>query len=130
MVHTCTSDFILHVPEGSGARRGAAPTGPCGAALEPPPTPSLPPPPVSINQLLATQNELMQVLTENLVHRGGRQPHHQMVLDYSYTDYLATHPPLFTEASNPLEVDNWLHITESKFGLLHCTEFQKTLYAV
>jgi hypothetical protein len=27
--------------------------------------------PVSIEQLLATQNELMQVLTENLVHRGG-----------------------------------------------------------
>jgi hypothetical protein len=38
------------------------------------------------------------------------------------------HPLTFAEASDPLEVDNWLHITESKFGLLHCTEFQKTLY--
>jgi hypothetical protein len=38
------------------------------------------------------------------------------------------HPPLFTEASDPLVVDNWLHITESKFGFLHCTEFKKTLY--
>jgi hypothetical protein len=26
-------------------------------------------------------------------------------------------------------VDNWLCTTESKFGLLHCTEYQKTLYA-
>jgi hypothetical protein len=25
-------------------------------------------------------------------------------------------------------VDNWLRTTESKFGLLHCTEYQKTLY--
>jgi hypothetical protein len=50
------------------------------------------------------------------------------VLDSSYTDFLAMHPLMFTELSNPLEVDNWLRITVSKFGLLHCTEFQKTLY--
>jgi hypothetical protein len=30
--------------------------------------------------------------------------------------------------TNPLEADNWLLTTESKFGLLHCTEYQKTLY--
>jgi hypothetical protein len=31
---------------------------------------------------------------------------------------------------DPLEADSWLHTTESKFGLLHYTEYQKTLYAV
>jgi hypothetical protein len=65
----------------------------------------------------------MRVLMENLVHRGVRQPHHQPVMDSSYTNFLAMHPPLFTEASDPLEVDNWLRIIESKFGLLHYTEF-------
>jgi hypothetical protein len=65
----------------------------------------------------------MQVLTENLMHRGVCQPHHQPVMDSSYIDFLATHPLLFTEVSDPLEGDNWLHITESKFGLMHCTEF-------
>jgi hypothetical protein len=30
---------------------------------------------------------------------------------------------------NPLEADDWLHTTESKFSLLHCTKYQKTLYA-
>jgi hypothetical protein len=49
-------------------------------------------------------------------------------LDSSYTDFLATHPLMFSEASDPLEADNWLLITDFKFGLLHCTEFQKTLY--
>jgi hypothetical protein len=39
------------------------------------------------------------------------------VLDSSYTDFLVTHPLLFTEASDSLEADNWLRITESKFGL-------------
>jgi hypothetical protein len=28
-----------------------------------------------------------------------------------------------------LESDDWLCTTESKFSLLHCTEYQKTLYA-
>jgi hypothetical protein len=72
MVHTRTGDFVPDVPEGSGAHHGAAPTGPSGAALEAPPLPPPPPPPVSIEPLLATQNELMWVLTENLMHRGGR----------------------------------------------------------
>jgi hypothetical protein len=41
----------------------------------------------------------------------------------------ATHPPVFADVTNPLEADSWLRTTESKFGLLHCTEYQKTLYA-
>jgi hypothetical protein len=32
--------------------------------------------------------------------------------------------------TNPLEADNWLRTTEYKFGLLHCTEYQKTLDAL
>jgi hypothetical protein len=35
---------------------------------------------------------------------------------------------MFVEATDPLEADNWLHIIESKFMLLHCTEIQKTLF--
>jgi hypothetical protein len=33
------------------------------------------------------------------------------------------------DAIEPLEADSWLRTIESKFGLLHCTEYQKTLYA-
>jgi hypothetical protein len=39
-----------------------------------------------------------------------------------------THPPLFSGGKGPLEADDWLCTTKSKFGLLHCTEYQKTLY--
>jgi hypothetical protein len=52
------------------------------------------------------QNELMQVLTKNLMHQGGRQPHHQPVLDFSYTNFLVMHPPMFVEVFDLLEVDN------------------------
>jgi hypothetical protein len=51
-------------------------------------------------------------------------------MDLSYFDFLATHPSLFFESTGPLEVDNRLCTTESKFGLLHCMEYQKTLYVV
>jgi hypothetical protein len=47
----------------------------------------------------------------------------------SYLEFLSTHPPLFSGAKDLLEAGDWLRTTESKFGLLHCTEYHKTLYA-
>jgi hypothetical protein len=118
MVHTRTSkDPILDIPEGSVRRgRGQVPRG--GA---PPPPPCLP---VSLEQLLNTQNDLMRRLVENDDHRGveRQQPRHQE-RDSSYSDFLVTHPPVFADATDPLEADSWLHTMESKFGLLDCTEY-------
>jgi hypothetical protein len=121
MVCTRTSkDAILDIPEGSvGRGRGQVP---CGSAP--------PPPPISLEQLLATQNDLMRRLIENDERHGAehQQPRHQE-RDSSYSDFLATHPPVLADATDPLEADSWLHTMDSKFGLLHCTEYQKTLYA-
>jgi hypothetical protein len=50
-------------------------------------------------------------------------------MNTSYSEFLATHPPLFSGGKDPLEVDDWLLTIESKFSQLHCTEYQKTLYA-
>jgi hypothetical protein len=82
---------------------------------------------VSLDQLLATQNELMRVLTENLLQHQACPLHRQPGVETSYTDFLVTHPLTFAEATDLLEADNWLCIIESKFGLLHCTDIQKTL---
>jgi hypothetical protein len=120
MVRTRTiEDSILDIPKGSiGHGRGQVPRG--GAP---------PPPLVSLEQLLATQNELMRRLIENDERRGTerQQPRHQE-RDSSYSDFLATHPPVFADATDPLEADSWLRTIDSKFGLLRCTEYQKTLY--
>jgi hypothetical protein len=63
-------------------------------------------------------------------HREERLQHHrQQDMNTSYYDFLATHSPVFFGARDPLDADDWLRTTESKFGLLHCTEYQKTLYA-
>jgi HPt (histidine-containing phosphotransfer) domain-containing protein len=47
----------------------------------------------------------------------------------SYVEFLATQPPTFTEASEPLEADHWHRTIEYKFNLLNCTENQNTLFA-
>jgi hypothetical protein len=124
MVCTRTSEELsLNIPEGSAGRgHGQVP---CGGAPPPPPHP-----PVSLEQLLATQNDFMRRLVENDERRWVErpQPQHQD-RDSSYSDFLATHPPVFADTTDPLESDNLLCTRESKFGLLHCTEYQKTLYA-
>jgi hypothetical protein len=124
-MRTCDDD-MLDIPEGS-TPRGRGPGQPSRGNAPPPP----PYPPVSLEQLLATQNELMTLLIQNEARHGAERPQHPRYQDMntSYSEFLVTHPPLFSGGKDPLEADDWLHTTESKFSLLHCTEYQKTLYA-
>jgi hypothetical protein len=66
-----TDDDVLDIPEGSTLRE-------CGRGQPsrdnaPPPPPH---PPVSLEQLLATQNELMTLLIQNEARRGAERPQH------------------------------------------------------
>jgi hypothetical protein len=94
----CTRTFEDPIPdilEGfAGCGRGQVP---CGTT--PPPSPC---PPVNLEQLLATQNDLMCLLMENETCHGvdHQQPQHQD-RDSSYSDFLATHPPIFAEVTGP-----------------------------
>jgi hypothetical protein len=118
MVRTRTSeDSILNIPKRLvGHGHGQVPRD-----SAPPPPPRSP---VSLEQLLATQNELMRRLVQNNEHHGSKrqQPLHQE-RDPSYSYFLANHQPVFADATDPLEADSWLHTMKSKFGLLHCTEY-------
>jgi hypothetical protein len=58
----------------------------------------------------------------------GQTQQHQQPQESSDFHFLAMQPPLFAETTDLLEDNHWLHVTESKFGLLNCSEFQKTLY--
>jgi hypothetical protein len=49
-------------------------------------------------------------------------------MNTSYSNFLTTHPPILFGEKDPLDADDWLCTTESKFSLLHCIEYQKTLY--
>jgi hypothetical protein len=74
------------------------------------------------------QTELLWQLVVNSTRGGNGARNAPAPAPTTYSDFTATHPPLFTEAGEPLEADHWLRVMESKFGLLHCTEVQKTLF--
>jgi hypothetical protein len=99
MVHTCSSqEFVLdvsEVPESSNCHGGAPRHAPCGAP--PPPLP----PPVSIKQLLAPQNELMRMLVENDARCGVGRSHTTTVRRWT-----------------PHTLTFWRHILQCSPGLL------------
>jgi hypothetical protein len=90
----------------------------------PPPPPSL----VTILESRYEQTELLQQLIANSTRGGNGARNAPALAPTTYNDFAATHPPLFTEAGEPLEVDHWLRVMESKFRLLRCTQVQKTLF--
>jgi hypothetical protein len=96
---------------------------------------NLPPPP-SLAQAIASileshdeQTELLWQLVANSTRGGNGAMNAPALAPTTYSDFVTTHPPLFTEAGEPLEADHWLRVMESKFGLLRCTEVQKILFA-
>jgi hypothetical protein len=94
-----------------------------------------PPPPPSLAQAITwileshdEQTELMRQLIANSTRGGNGARNTSALAPTTYSNFTATHPPLFTEAGEPLEADHWLRVMEFKFGLLRCTEVQKTLF--
>jgi hypothetical protein len=88
----------------------------------PPPPPSLAQASVSILESRDEQTELLRQLVANSTRGGNGARNAPASAPTTYSDFTATHPPLFTEAGEPLEANHWLRVMESKFGLLCCTE--------
>jgi hypothetical protein len=109
------------IPESSNLRR---------EAFRPPEPPPSPPSPLTIlEQLLAPLIAIMRRLTMIDESQAGQSQQYQQLQEFSYFDLLATQPPEFAETTYPLEANHWLRVTESKFKLLRCFEFQKTLFS-
>jgi hypothetical protein len=60
-------------------------------------------------------------------HEGRAPP--QGLRDTTYSEFSETQPLLFIKVEEPLEADEWVRVMEQKFGLIHCTETQKPLFA-
>ena len=77
-------------------------------------------------QFLGSQRNIEQLLRDNLA-RDGRRPEPNQYS--SFKDFMDTKPPIFKEAAEPLEAEEWLHTMEQKFRLLRMTEELKAEYA-
>jgi hypothetical protein len=96
-----------------------------------------PPSPLTMAQAIASilesrdeQTKLLWQLVANstLAHGGNGAKNNHARGPTTYGDFMATQPPLFTEAGEHLEANTWLRVIDSKFVLLHYTETQKTLF--
>jgi hypothetical protein len=119
---TCLGDRMVNTRNGwAGAKSSQG-------NENPPPPPSLA---QAITLILESHDEQTKLLWQLMANsaRGSNGARNAPALaPTTYSDFAATHPALFTEAGEPLEADHWLRVMESKFGLLHCTKVQKTLF--
>jgi hypothetical protein len=92
--------------------------------------------PINLEQLIATQNNLMQdvLQTLNIIqpnqHPQQQQappptPPHQSRL----AEFLRTHPTTFSQNKDPMEAEDWLKGIEKKFVIAQCTDRKKVLFA-
>ena len=96
-----------------------------GQGAQPPPSSSLT---QAIAALIADRNEqteLLRQLVQSNAGRGRQAP----PAETDYVGFLATQPPLFYKADDPLEADAWIRTMEDKFVILNCTEVDKTAFA-
>ena len=78
---------------------------------------------------VSTDNaRMLQALTQ----RGIPDPHSRPdpAANNTYADFLKTRPLVFLKAKEPLEAIDWIRTIEQKFSLIHCSDVQKTLFAV
>jgi hypothetical protein len=117
----CLNDRMVNIHNGRAGAEDAQGNG------NPPSPPTLAQAIASILESRDEQTELLWQFMANSTH-GGNEARNTPT-PTTYSDFTTTHPPLFTEAGEPLEANHWLRAIKSKFGLLWCTEVQKTLFA-
>jgi hypothetical protein len=86
----------------------------------------------NLEQLLTTQNQLMQAMLQTLNNMQPNQqrappppPPHQSHL----VEFLWTHRTTFSQAKDPMDAEDWLRGVEKKLVITQCTDHEKFLFA-
>jgi hypothetical protein len=77
---------------------------------------------------MGMQAQLMQVVMDRLDNQPAGGPSPVQVKD-KHGEFTKGCPPVFTHASNPLEVDDWLRAVEKQLDIAQCSDLEKVLYA-
>jgi hypothetical protein len=81
-----------------------------------------------MEQMKQNMEATLRNIADNTRH-GDNQGGHQVNQYSSFKDFMDTKPPVFKEAMEPLEADEWINTMEQKFCLLRMTEELKAEYA-
>jgi hypothetical protein len=91
---------------------------------------------VNLEQLIATQNQLMQVILQTLNNIQPNQQAHQQqapppppLHQSRLAEFLRTCPTTFSQAKDPMEVEDWLKGVEKKLVIAQCMDHERVLFA-
>jgi hypothetical protein len=85
----------------------------------------------NLEQLLTTQNQLMQAMLQTL---NNMQPNQQQAPpplpphQYRLAEFLRTRPTTFSQAKDPMDAEDWLKGVEKKLVIAQCTDREKVLF--
>jgi hypothetical protein len=85
-----------------------------------------------LEQLLTIQTQLMQAMLQTV---NNMQPNQQQVSPpppphrSRLVKFLWTRPTTFSQAKEPMDVEDWLKGVEKKFEIAQCTDRKKVLFA-
>jgi hypothetical protein len=89
---------------------------------------------VNLEQLITTQNQLMQAMLKTLNNMQPNQQAHQQQApppphQSHLAEFLRTRPTTFSQAKYPMEAEDWLKGVEKKLVIAQCTDREKVLFA-
>jgi hypothetical protein len=86
-----------------------------------------------LEQLIAMQNQLMQDVLQMLNHLHPNQYVHQQQPPppphSRLGEFLRTRPNTFSQAKDPMKVEDWLKSIEKKLEIVQCNDHEKVLFA-
>jgi hypothetical protein len=92
---------------------------------------------INLEQLITTQNQLMQAVLQTLNNMQSNQQAHQQqapppppLHQSRLAEFLRTHPTTFSQAKDPMEAENWLKGVEKHLVIAQCTDREKVLFAM
>jgi hypothetical protein len=99
----------------------------------------LPPPPPNptMDQFIVAQMQLLQGLTASVQqiqqnqqnYQYQHQQQHASQVRDKHQDFMSHHPPAFSHAVDPLDVDDWLKVIGNKLDITQSNDREKVLYA-
>jgi hypothetical protein len=88
----------------------------------------LPPPPLTLEQVLAMQAHMLQTMQQTLVNLHA-QPQAPPPPRDRLGDFQHTKPPTFSYAMDSMDTDHWLKSVEKKLQVVQCNNREKVLLA-